>query len=753
MHAPAYAQHRLVSHNAPAGSTAGSGPNPTRAASAAERLKSLRHAKIFPDALPVQAQPQPQAEPPRGPVETNTSSPSDAGDTVAPLASDNPLPPPIERDPAPQSADGSPPLQPLDTAPAAADAGSAGSSVQPAPAEADSSTPTTASQAESAESEGSTPTTARQAEPAESEGSTPAAAGQADPAQVEASTPTVAGPEVAAEDEPADAIDISGERLPSVLTNRDTEASDTWTPSGSGFASEHDEPAGIEPEATAGTPLEPSPGGQQDAELKAEGLLFTNRSPSLTVETAGPRTIVVGKAATYAVRMRNSGGADAEDVVVTVGIPAWADVIETEATLGSARFQADDPDTAAVKWHVPRLSSHDSQQLLLKLIPRDSRPFDLSVGWTSTPTRSLTQIEVQEPKLEMSVIGPQEVLYGETKVYTIAIRNPGTGAAENVVLQLLPIVPDEKVVGVREIGLIEAGGRKVIEVELAARQSGKLQVRARAMAEGGLSAEAAQDVIVRRANLEVNVEGPPMKYAGTAATYLIHVANTGDATARDILATAMLPAGAKFVAATGSGRFDDGQGAVQWPVGILRPGTERVLQLDCMLISPGQNRLEVRSHAEGELTAAQSVMTNVEALADLKLLVNDPPGAVAVGSDSVYEVRVVNRGTKAAENVRIVGYFSEGLEPFEVQGWKGEAEPGQVVLEPIARLGAGQEIALKIAARADRPGNHVFRAELECVDPETRLAAEEWTHFYGSAQPVLQAARDPASAEPIDLQR
>jgi hypothetical protein len=57
--------------------------------------------------------------------------------------------------------------------------------------------------------------------------------------------------------------------------------------------------------------------------------------------------------------------------------------------------------------------------------------------------------------------------------------------------------------------------------------------------------------------------------------------------------------------------------------------------------------------------------------------------------------------------------------------------PGQVLFNPIGRIDPGDQIKLKIVARADRPGNHRFRAEVKCTDPETLLVGEESTYFFG----------------------
>lgn len=490
---------------------------------------------------------------------------------------------------------------------------------------------------------------------------------------------------------------------------------------------------------------EPVAVGEDDA------VILSEEAPVISVKTLGPKTIVVGKLSKYVIHVQNRGEGAAKDLVVRMNIPPWIEVADQSATVGAARIQPDDSGQSSLAWNLGNLSPNGQEKLTLGLIPRSSRPVDLGVTWTFAPAASSTLIQVQEPKLHMNVVGPQDVLFGETKVYTLTVSNPGTGDAENVVLSLLPLVPGEKSAGVRPMGTIPAGGRRTVEVELTARQTGRLQVRAEAMADGGLTARGEQDVLVRRASLEVVAEGAPRKYAGTRARYVVRVTNSGDATASDSLVVATLPAGAQTVASSDGGVFSPQNGQVQWTLGELRPGASRVLELECTLISPGDNRLDVRTAAAGDLSALASVTTHVEALADLKMTVNDPQGAVAIGADVTYEVRIVNRGTKAAESIDVYGYFSEGVEPISVTGWRGTVGEGEVVLQSIPRLAPGQEMLVRITAQASRAGDHVFRAELECQDPETKLAVEEWTRFYGedaSDEPPAREADRRSSAPP-----
>src|SRR5690606_18865813 len=123
---------------------------------------------------------------------------------------------------------------------------------------------------------------------------------------------------------------------------------------------------------------------------------------------------------------------------------------------------------------------------------------------------------------------------------------------------------------------------------------------------GGLTARGQQDVLVRRASLEVQVDGPPMKYAGTRARYIVRVTNAGDAAASEVVVSANLPAGAKEVAASDGGSFDPHAGQIQWHLGSLRPGASRVYQFECTLMSPGDNRVDLRSVAAGVLSALGS---------------------------------------------------------------------------------------------------------------------------------------------------
>ena len=132
----------------------------------------------------------------------------------------------------------------------------------------------------------------------------------------------------------------------------------------------------------------------------------------------------------------------------------------------------------------------------------------------------------------------------------------------------------------------------------------------------------------------------------------------------------------------------------------------------------------------------------MEALADLQLVINDPRGPVPVEEETTYEVLISNRGTKAAEMVDVVVFFSEGIEPISVSGGSAKVDTGQVIFHPIEQIAPGEEVVYKIAARANRSGNHVFRTEVACEEADVRLVAEESTRFYGSSSVQKESRKD-----------
>jgi uncharacterized repeat protein (TIGR01451 family) len=470
------------------------------------------------------------------------------------------------------------------------------------------------------------------------------------------------------------------------------------------------------------------------ANIRPRGdVLASCRPPMIISSVAGPQRIIVGRPSEYRVVVENKGDQAARQLVATVAVPGWAAVEDAVASNGEVNRQAPvaDGDPQAIKWELYELGAGEAHTLTLKLVPSSGRPLLLAVQCDQAPATAEATVDVQEPKLQMEITGPEEVMFGKSQRYTLLLSNPGTGDAEDVVIELVPPGGDVKAPVRHKVGALAAGSTKTIELELTAREAGELKMQAAAMAAGDLRSEMVKTVLCRRAKLDVDWRGPDKSFAGAVATYYLRVRNPGTAPAERVAVEFTLPAGAELVDASAGHSWDGDRRMVSWQPGALNASEERFMQVRCKLNKAGANELTLVARTEaGDLSDVQAVPVNVEALADLKLQVTDPQGVLPVGQTATYEIRVQNRGQTAARGVNVAAMFSAGIDPVHVEGGQHEISDGRVAFRPIDMLPAGAEVVLRIHAKAADAGTHVFRAEVVCDDLDTKLAAEETTRYF-----------------------
>jgi uncharacterized repeat protein (TIGR01451 family) len=492
------------------------------------------------------------------------------------------------------------------------------------------------------------------------------------------------------------------------------------------------------PMVAAKTPASPATSGTQSTDT-----LNSSTGALLRVDMVGPEAITVGEAALLSVRLSNLGATEAQNASVRVVVPKNLELVSIEVETGSTHTQPESVSGSILVWAIDRIPARAERCMTLKVVPRTAAPLELPVEWSVAPISTVARIQVQQPRLELSLHGPDELVFGDTKMFTVTVSNPGSGEAKQVALRLT--LGDESA-DTLQIGTIPAGISRKYEVEVTARQAGQMTIQAVVQGANDLQAETQQRIQVRRADLKIEALGSAMKYAGSVGTYQVRVANQGDAAADNVQAVVRLPASAQYVQGLEDAKQQGNE--LAWSVGRLAAGEERTFRFFCQLNQEGNARFDIAIRNESGPETVSSLVTRVEAIADLKMTVNDPKSPVPVGEEVLYEIQIANRGTKAATQVQVVAQFSEGIEPVSVEGSPAELVPGQAVFQPIARVNPGETITLKVKAKADRDGNHVFRAELRCGDPEYRLVAEDSTTFFGDdlMGSPLESAASPSDA-------
>ena len=119
--------------------------------------------------------------------------------------------------------------------------------------------------------------------------------------------------------------------------------------------------------------------------------------------------------------------------------------------------------------------------------------YDLDIDWTLIPQKSVARVQVREPRLNLTIEGPDEVVFGESQTYKVRVLNPGNGTASNVVftLSLNSATPQSQ-----KIGDIPPGKEAQFDIELTAKDHGDLKIHGLAAGDLSLRADAEKTIKV-----------------------------------------------------------------------------------------------------------------------------------------------------------------------------------------------------------------------------------------------------------------
>ncbi len=528
--------------------------------------------------------------------------------------------------------------------------------------------------------------------------------------------PLVSGPVAQPTSDTVDAFDTLEEQAP--IVTPESEGLEFQITSNDGTTLATQAPVIPEPVQPTFDPVE---------ELSDNGIQTSVvQAPQISIVSKGPKVIRAGEIGEYLITATNSGTTSAEDLFLVTHLPEWVAISATSSDFGEVD-QLPSAEGVQLQWLVGVLGAGETATWRVKLAPEKNRPFAMDIKWTIQPQTIVNPIDVIQPNIQLSLDGPDVMTYGDTKIIEVRVSNTGNGDAEDVVLKINPGIERGQ-----SIGALPVGASKVVELELTAEQPGFMEIDASVAVAGKQHDEQSLEIQIRRPELKIAVSGPSKKFAGNPVTYRIEIANTGDTVAKDVVVSAVLPVGAQYK--NSADELLAGKRNLSWKIGTVEAASTRAFEFSCVLMQDGQNQLSVRIEAAAAESRTGQFNTQVTGVADLKLSVNDPPGPKMLDELAVYEIKVMNRGTKTATNIEVVGQFGYGIEPVKTEGRRAELIPGQAVFNPIDSLAPGQEVVLKVYGKASKAGRHKFRAVVKSNNPETSLVQEEMTWFHDADQ-------------------
>jgi uncharacterized repeat protein (TIGR01451 family) len=187
----------------------------------------------------------------------------------------------------------------------------------------------------------------------------------------------------------------------------------------------------------------------------------------------------------------------------------------------------------------------------------------------------------------------------------------------------------------------------------------------------------------------------------------------------------------KFVETDAHGSYDAQQHAVFWSLEELPASKAGNVKLTAVPLETGDQKLRVEGRADLGLTTAFEQTVSVDAAAELIHTISDLSDPIEVGSETTYEVKVVNVGTKSATNVRIAALLPPELKALSGEGPTRAANDGtRVIFEPLARLNPQEEAIFRISAQALKAGDFIFRVQISSAEWPTPVTREESTRVY-----------------------
>jgi hypothetical protein len=491
------------------------------------------------------------------------------------------------------------------------------------------------------------------------------------------------------------------------------------------------------PQVSAGSTEKPQqrPGAATQETVGAStGSLLELKQPGITINIAGPNSMVVGQETVYELIAKNNGNSNLNGLIVRLSLPNSVVIGNVVALSGAVQPDREDGENA-ILWEVETIPAGQSQSLKLPLKTASPEHFAMNVEWTALPQSQSLQVKVHVPKLDLALEGPAEAEYGIPLKYRLRIKNPGNAVAKSVEVMLAAesFGSNQSVVGD-----IAPGAERIIDVELLFEQAGVIPILATASSSvSQVRSESKIDVRVRQAKLVAKWDGAASYYQGSVAEYRLTLSNEGDAAIQQAKCSVNIPNGSDLVdMPPGSVRRGS---SVQWDVKKLMPGESVAVPFRFTFSQLGQTELALQAEAKNSGTVVAKHSINVDAIEDLKLSVIPPVAPAPVGQPVPYEIEIHNRGTKAAANVLVLAQFSEGIEPVKVDGHSAQIVPGQVIFESIPMIGPNERITLKVHAVAGSSGTHRFRAEVKGSSGEVDLVQEGSTRYLASGvQPQVR---------------
>ena len=444
------------------------------------------------------------------------------------------------------------------------------------------------------------------------------------------------------------------------------------------------------------------------------------QSPGVTVQWVRRGEFNVGQECDIDLVVQNTSKSSVRSVMTEANIPEGLELVEAKPPA----MEGSETPT----WTFGELKPGETRTVAMKVIPRQRGDVRLDAFVRMTGFSS-SEFSVQEPLISVEVSGPETVEVGQQAGYVVKVSNPGTGLANNVVIQAaIPEGLEHRSGSILsiEIGTLNAGESRQAKLSLTAVKGGVQDVAVRAIASGDLTDETTATVTVAEPQLKIAINGPEEQLAGRTSDYVMTVSNAGGVPSENVRAKYRIPQGFEFVSANRGGKYSKTDHSIEWFVGTLQPDGSSDFSLTLRATEPGELLHQAGVISEHGQVTMCDYNTVVEGMAALDLKIVSSSKDLAKGDDVTWEVRIRNTGSRAASNVGMSCELPSGIQLVDAEGPSEHiAENGVMVFRSLPTIAPDEEIVYSIRATCLREGNHRLRLRVASESISEPLIGEE----------------------------
>ncbi|MDB5347630.1 MAG: conserved repeat domain protein [Schlesneria sp.] len=323
---------------------------------------------------------------------------------------------------------------------------------------------------------------------------------------------------------------------------------------------------------------------------------------------------------------------------------------------------------------------------------------------------------LQQPRLTIEKVAPQQATLGEMMIYSIIIKNVGNVDAQHVVVEdRIPKgtemngsapraeIFDKKLIW--KIGTLKPNEEKKISIRVIPQQEGPIGSVARV----SFATEAAAEIVVTAPQLSFNVKAPKQARMGETIELTFLLKNTGTAAATNVSVRDLVPAGLKHEAATD----------IECPIGKLAPNETREIVLSVVAVKPG--RAVNRAVLTGDGGISQELESVVEVIGEQLVLTRSGQTKIYVDRPTVFTNNIKNEGNAEVKQVRVSEIVPAGMEFVEASDG-GRFDPIQkAIFWDVGALPPGAETVVSSKLVARTPGTQ--QAKVSASGPAGSTAA------------------------------